>query len=197
MKTLLPFLASIFFPGLGQIILKDYFKGILMLVIAFVGGMIVPFIPFPFIYYGIVIWSLVDIYLKTEKISGKTSAVRNLIFSIIVVVIIIPLVFYLSIVSFISGGEYVANEFLNSRHTEKELVEISKELDSYFERHKKYPADYFKFVGSKPIWSSWKTDKWNNRYKYFQTDSTNYTLTSAGKDKVFDTEDDVIQKGSW
>ena len=197
MKTLLPFLASIFFPGLGQIILKDYFKGILMLVICFVGGLIVPFIPYLFFYFGTVIWSLVDIYLQTEKISGKKSAVRNLIFSIVVVVIIIPAIFYLSLISFSVGGEYVANEFLNSKHTEKELVEISKELDSYFERHKKYPSDYFKFVGSKPIWSSWKTDKWDKKYRYSQSDSTNYTLTSAGKDGQFDTEDDVVQKGSW
>ena len=197
MKTLLPFLASIFFPGLGQIILKDYFKGILMLVICFVGGLIVPFIPYLFFYFGTVIWSLVDIYLQTEKISGKKSAVRNLIFSIVVVVIIIPAIFYLSLISFSMGGEYVANEFLNSKHTEKELVEISKELDSYFERHKKYPSDYFKVVGSKPIWSSWKTDKWDKKYRYSQSDSTNYTLTSAGKDGQFDTEDDVVQKSSW
>ena len=197
MKTLLPFLASIFFPGLGQIILKDYFKGILMLVICFFVGLIIPIIPYPFFYFGTLIWSLVDIYFKTEKISGKKSAVRNLIFSIVVVVIIIPAVFYLSIVSFSAGGEYVANEYLNSKYTEKELIDISKELDNYFESHKKYPSDYFKFVGSKPIWSSWKNDKWGKRYRYTQTDSTNYTLTSAGKDGKFETEDDVVQKGSW
>lgn len=192
MRTLLPFILSIFLPGAGQIVLKEYGKGALMLFISIGLGLIVPFLPIQYLFTGTMIWSLVDLYFKTEKTEGKAKAVKNLIFSLIVVIILIPAVIYLSIISFSIGGDYVKDSIFNSKNTDNELTEISKELDNYFHNHKNYPNDFEEFVRTKPIWENWKTDSWGNKYLYQQQDSLNYKLTSSGKDGKFNTEDDLF-----
>ncbi len=193
MRTLIIFIISIFIPGAGQILSKDYFKGAIMILLAFCTSMVFnqlsPEIPF----FIIMIWSLVDLYLKTEKTEGKQKAIKYLIFSIIVVVVLIPAVFYLSIFSFVKGGNYLKDEFFNQNNTENEMKEISIELDKYFLFRKAYPIHFSEFVNSKPIWKNWEHDSWGNPYHYTLTDSSSYTLVSAGHDLEIGTEDDIIK----
>ncbi len=194
MRTLLPFLFSIIIPGTGQLYLRDYWKGILMIFLSVFLWLLVPFIPLAYLFTGTMIWSLIDIYLKTEKKEGKSKAVKNLIFSFVVVIFIIPGIFYLSLVSFTKGGEYASDHYFNEKNTQSEMTEIAKQLDSYFYSFKKYPSDYESFVRTKPIWAGWLTDSWENKYNYSQTDSLNYTLTSAGQDGEFGTSDDIVKR---
>ncbi len=196
MKTWLPFVFSIIIPGSGQIIMKKYLKGILMILISLILGFFISVIPFYYFYFGTMIWSVIDIYLVMEKSAEKTKAIRYLIFGIVTAIIIIPTTFYLTTIGFYKGGQYVKLEYFDSNNTKNEMLEISNRLDNYYLQNNKYPSDYLRFVSSKPIWESWKRDSWKNKYKYFQTDSTNYTLISSGKDGIFDTEDDIIIKSN-
>ena len=157
-------------------------------------GFIIPFIPFSFLFTGTMIWSQIEIYLKTEKTEGKSKAIKNLIFSFVIMIFIIPAIFYLSLVSFSVGGKYASDHFFNQNHTEKEMNEITNQLDRYYHTYKRYPSDFESYVGSKPLWSSWLTDGWENKYNYLQTDSTHYILISAGEDHKFGTTDDLIKK---
>ncbi len=194
MKTLLPFLFSIVIPGTGQLYLRDYWKGILMILLPLFVGFVVPVIPFSFLFTGAMIWSEIDIYLKTEKAEGKSIAIKNLIFTLVIMIFIIPGIFYLSLVSFSVGGKYAADHFFNQTHTETEMNEIAAQLDKYYHKYKRYPADFESYVRSKPLWSSWLTDSWETKYNYLQTDSVHYTLISAGQDHTFGTADDLIKK---
>lgn len=194
MKTLLPFLFSIIIPGTGQLYLRDYWKGSLMIFLSIFAGFIIPFIPFSFLFTGTMLWSEIDIYLKTEKTEGKSKAVKNIIFSLIIMVFIIPAVFYLSLVSFSVGGKYASDHLFNQSHTENEMNEIASQLDKYYHKYKKYPTDFETYVRSKPLWSGWLTDGWENKYNYLQTDSVDYTLISAGEDGKFGTTDDLVKK---
>jgi len=191
MNNLLPFILSFLIPGLGQIYIKKYKKGIIILSISIIVGLMIPVIPFYYVYIICMIWSLVDIYLTLEKIEGKDKAIRNLIFSLIIVIIIIPSIFYLFILSIKIGGEYVKYEFFVLKNTKNEMKEISVELDRYFDYYKKFPSDFRSFVRSKPIWSGWESDSWENDYRYIQKDSIHYLLISSGKDCKFDTDDDL------
>jgi hypothetical protein len=38
------------------------------------------------------------------------------------------------------------------------------------------------------------TDSWGNKIKYERISDENYRLISAGKDKIFDTDDDIVIK---
>ena len=194
MKTLLPFLFSIIIPGAGQLYLRDYWKGILMIFLSFFVAFIIPFIPFSFLFNGTMIWSQIDIYLKTEKTEEKSKAIKNLIFSFVIMIFILPAIFYLSLVSFSVGGKYALDHFFNQNHTEKEMNEIANQLDRYYHKYKRYPSDFESYVRSKPLWNSWLNDGWGNKYNYLQTDSIHYTLISAGEDGKFGTMDDLIKK---
>ena len=190
-KNLPPFIFSILIPGAGQLYLKDYKKGILILLILIIAVLIIPIIIFPYVYVICMIWSVTDIYMKLEKIEGRGKAIRNLIFSIIIMVILIPAVIYLLFISISIGGRYIENELLNLNRTENEMKKISIALENYYDYYKKYPTDYEAFVRTKPIWSDWATDCWGNRFRYFQNDSNDFKLISKGKDGKFDTEDDL------
>lgn len=191
MKILLPFIFSAVLPGTGQFYLRDYLKGIILLLFPFVIDFLIPDLPFQYPYLFAVIISLTDIYLKTEKKEGRQKAMKNLIFGLIVVIVILPSVFYLFTLSMYKGGQYVSNEILNVEHTEDEMTEISKALDNYYFNNGMYPGDFQKFVRRKPVWSHWITDSWDNKYRYQRLDSGSYKLTSAGKDEQFDTDDDI------
>jgi len=91
------------------------------------------------------------------------------------------------------GGKYVTKEYLNVEHTEDEMIEISTALNKYEIRNKKYPQDFYEFVHSKPIWESWATDSWGNKYTYNLTQK-GFVITSSGVDGKFNTEDDIVRK---
>jgi len=87
MRNLLPFILSIIIPGGGQIFLKDYKKGFLILLLFIAGDLVIPFIPFQYIYVVCMIWSLVDLYMTVENIDGKQKTIWNLFFSLLIVLI--------------------------------------------------------------------------------------------------------------
>lgn len=195
MRTLLPLILSALLPGLGQIYLRDFLKGVFMFAIPITFGIIIDLIPFVYLYLLSLIWSLTDLYLITERKETKEKAIKSLIFAILIVIIIIPTLFYLFMVSMKTGGNYVASEFLNTDRTKEEMLQIANALDKYNSYYKKYPANFNEFINSKPIWSDWQSDSWKNEYKYIiNADSTKYLLISAGKDQIFDTADDLLQE---
>ncbi len=140
MRTLLPLILSALLPGLGQIYLRDFLKGVFMFAIPITFGIIIDLIPFVYLYLLSLIWSLTDLYLITERKETKEKAIKSLIFAILIVIIIIPTLFYLFMVSMKTGGNYVASEFLNTDRTKEEMLQIANALDKYNSYYKKYPA---------------------------------------------------------
>jgi TM2 domain-containing membrane protein YozV len=193
MKILLPFIFSSLIPGTGQLYLKKYLIGIAFLLLPFVLIFIFPDIPLYYPYLIMIIISVADVYLRIEKIVSRKKALTNLFFGIIVTVVILPSVFYLFFTSMYRGGQYVTNEYLNIVHTEEEMIEITDALNRYKVHNKNYPKDLYKFVHSKPIWESWATDSWGNKYSYKLTQQ-GFILRSAGVDGKFNTEDDIVRK---
>jgi len=197
MNSLLTFVISFFIPGVGQLILKDYTKGIIILALLFLSPYLIikieflNFIPIWVPYPILMIWAIFDVYDKIEKIEGRKSSSRKLVFSILIVVIIIPAILFLLFKGVIVGGKFLTNEYLNEDRTKKEMNEISLKLEKYRNHYGFYPKNYDIFISQKPIWSSWKADSWNNPYKYELKDSINYQLISAGKDGIFNNEDDL------
>jgi len=178
-------------PGAGHLILKDYKKGIILLLIQTIGFFVFPIISYYYFYVPCMIVSVVDLYLKLQKMNGKAKTIRALIFGIIILVILIPALIMVLITTFKVGGQYITDNYFNEGRTKKEMNEISIAIDRFYDKHQRYPADYNKFISTKPIWNAWKSDSWDNRYRYTQKDSVDYVLQSSGKDKKFDTNDDL------
>ncbi|HEY8401597.1 MAG TPA: hypothetical protein VIK89_10065 [Cytophagaceae bacterium] len=75
----------------------------------------------------------------------------------------------------------------------KKLKEIEVALSSYKQFHSKYPASLKDLTGSDPNRSSWEWDYWGTNVRYKVSDDLQtFTFSSAGKDKVFNTDDDII-----
>ena len=198
MNTVYPFIISYFLPGFGQLILKNYRKGILIICLWLISIFLIPNFNLPdyllpiVIHFVFVVWSLFDLFDNIEKLENRKSATRKLAFSIIVAILLIPTFLYFLFSGLYKSGNLFVNEFLNEDRTKTEMNEISTALGRYKEHYGHFPSNYDSFISSKPIRSGWKSDSWNNPYKYVLTDSVNCQLISAGKDQVFDNEDDII-----
>lgn len=196
MKILLPFIFSAIIPGTGQLYLRHFLKGFLMLVLPFSIIYFVPEIPITYPYLICQIVSLADIYLTIEKREGKKKALTNLVFGLVIVIIIIPITIYLFTLSLYKGGLHFKDEILSSDQTKKEMSEISTALENYYAKYNRYPVKYDDFVRTKPIWNRWREDSWGTKYEYEVTEPNGYILKSAGKDQIFDTPDDVVKIGN-
>ena len=200
MKNLLPFIISFFLPGVGQFVLKDYRKGGIILLTYILSTYLIlnldflDLIPFWFPHIIIMIWAIFDVYDKVEEREGKKSATRYLAFSLLIVVVLFPLTLTLLTTGLFKGAEFITNEYVNEDRTKEEMNKISTELSLYKNHYGVFPENYESFIRRKPIWGGWKVDSWKNPYKYELIDSVNYRLISAGKDGIYNNEDDIIRK---
>ena len=200
MKNLLPFIISFFLPGVGQFVLKDYRKGGIILLTYILSTYLIlnldflDLIPFWFPHIIIMIWAIFDVYDKVEERDGKKSATRYLAFSLLIVVVLFPLTLTLLTTGLFKGAEFITNEYVNEDRTKEEMNKISTELSLYKNHYGVFPENYESFIRRKPIWGGWKVDSWKNPYKYELIDSVNYRLISAGKDGIYNNEDDIIRK---
>ncbi|WP_437400053.1 hypothetical protein [Flagellimonas lutimaris] len=200
MKNLLPFIISFFLPGVGQFVLKDFRKGGIILLTYIVSTYLIlnldflDLIPFWFPHIIIMIWAIFDVYDKVEERDGKKSATRYLAFSLLIVVVLFPLTLTLLTTGLFKSAEFITNEYVNEDRTKEEMNKISTELSLYKNHYGVFPENYESFIRRKPIWVSWKADSWKNPYKYELVDSVNYILISAGKDGIYNNEDDIIRK---
>lgn len=195
MKLLLPFVLSALIPGLGQMYIAKYWKGLLLLLVPVLTFFLLP-TGFIFAYFILIIISLTDLYLTFEKTEGKRRVINNLIFGIIIAIFIIPALFYLFTLSIYKGGIYVKDEFLGEDYTKSEMEDIVKALNKYQIDTDTFPTDYSRFVRTKPIWDSWYDDYWGTAYRY-TIEGKSLSLTSAGKDHVFGTDDDIVLTSSY
>ena len=190
MNSLIPFILSAIIPGTGQLYMGRYTSGLLNLLLPILLIFLLPYFAL-FIYPTFAIISFIEIYQVVSKSEGKKKAMIQLNFGLITVIIIIPTLIFLFQLSVINGNQYVRKQYLNEGFTRDEMQEIQEALKWYKNNTDTFPDSFSSFVQSKPIWQGWLNDAWNQNYKYERTDSS-YTLTSAGKDGLFGTEDDII-----
>jgi len=87
---------------------------------------------------------------------------------------------------------FVFNTFpLNQRSTEREMKLIEKELIKYNQHNGHFPKDLDVLIGNRPLRKDWKSDAWKTNYQLRNNEFSRIILTSAGTDRIFDTEDDL------
>jgi hypothetical protein len=187
MNALAPYMLSAVFPGAGQLYNKQYLKGVLALGVLFTFLILVP-IPPEYPYTIAAIWSLADLYYTELKIAGRKKTLIHLLCGLLVLIVVIPSIFYFSLV----GIKNINKEVFSSDKTKEEMNLISQALEEYHAYYHAYPESYDRFINSRPIYSDWAKDNWDNPFRYDARDSSHFILTSAGKDEVFDTKDDII-----
>ena len=71
---------------------------------------------------------------------------------------------------------------------------IEEALYQYKSYTGKFPNSMDVLIGNRPLRKQWKKDSWGTNYKLNSNQSLILTFMSAGSDKSFGTEDDLIRK---
>ena len=82
---------------------------------------------------------------------------------------------------------------VKQKTTRTNLTSLEKAIDFYIAQNGKVPKDLKEMqTFSRSVYVD--TDAWGNKIKYERISDENYRLISAGKDKTFNTDDDIIIK---
>jgi hypothetical protein len=82
---------------------------------------------------------------------------------------------------------------VKQKTTRTNLTSLEKAIDLFIAQNGKVPKDLKEMqTFSRSVYVD--TDAWGNKIRYERISDENYRLISAGKDKAFNTDDDIIIK---
>ena len=82
---------------------------------------------------------------------------------------------------------------VKEKTTRTNLISLERAIDLFIAQNGKVPKDLRELqTFSRSIYVD--TDSWGNKIKYERISDSSYRLTSAGKDKTFQTDDDIVVK---
>jgi hypothetical protein len=80
---------------------------------------------------------------------------------------------------------------VKDKTTRTNMTSLEKAIDLFIAQQGRVPNDLKEIqTFSRSIYVD--TDSWGNKIKYERISDASYRLTSAGKDKIFDTDDDIV-----
>lgn len=77
------------------------------------------------------------------------------------------------------------------QHTKQKLNELNSEIKNYKAKYNKYPKSLEELAGLDPLKQDLLRDNWGNTFIY-SANNSDYALSSAGKDRVAGSNDDIV-----
>ncbi len=116
---------------------------------------------------------------------------------LVIFLLVVIVVFFLYVVK--RGGKSQLKEQVDAfaevkeKTTRTNLTSLERAIDIFIAQTGRVPNDLNEIqTFSRSVYVD--TDSWGNKFKYERVSDENYRLISAGKDKTFDTDDDIIVK---
>jgi hypothetical protein len=116
---------------------------------------------------------------------------------LVIFLLVIIVVFFLYLVK--RGGKSELEEQVDAfskvreKTTRANLMSLERAIDFFIAQNGRTPESLREMqTYSRSIYED--SDAWGTRLKYERISDSNYRLISAGKDKAFDTEDDIVIK---
>jgi hypothetical protein len=173
---------SIIFPGLGQFYYGKNWRALAMLLIG-----ITPLYPIA------LVWSIIDIIQLNKKGETPKLEKKEAIWSIILLLIVIPICFLLLIYGSFAIFGWYSEEYSKPQITKEEGLAIVRALNNYNEENKHYPDDLQTVINGNPIRARWASDAWGQSFYYKVSENKkSFKLISKGKDKTLGTADDIL-----
>lgn len=195
-SLLLGFFLNLLWPGVGQIYFRKLKKGLLFALL----GLFLPFIMF--------IVSCIDLYFLNkqliQRIPSEEASAEGFhlpewdipwekTFQVVSIIVLV-LIFVYS-VYFISFFLFMAHFRQNKIQTTIQEMQIIKQsLEDELKKEGTCPDSLESLVKGRPLRRLWLKDAWGMPYRYVKRDSA-FELISSGKDKKFNTEDDLSVSG--
>lgn len=141
-------------------------------------------------FIGSILAGIYDAYIfKKREHKGKKDGWISLIITPSIKLSIIT--FTLLIFCFL-GYKLIFKDSLKKKKTVKEIAAISKTLFKIKSNTGLFPKSLDILIGQNPTRKKWKLDAWNNEYFYeVSKDQKKFIITSCGKDKILNTQDDI------
>ena len=116
---------------------------------------------------------------------------------LVIFLLVVILVFFLYVVK--RGGKSPLKQQVDAfaevkeKTTRTNLTSLERAIDIFIAQNGRVPNDLKEVqTFSRSVYID--TDSWGNKIKYERISESNFKLISAGKDKTFDTEDDIVVK---
>lgn len=116
---------------------------------------------------------------------------------LVIFLLAVILVFFLYVVK--RGGKSHLKEQVDAfaevkeKTTRTNLTSLERAIDIFIAQNGRVPNDLKEVqTFNRSVYID--TDSWGNKIKYERISESNFKLISAGKDKTFDTEDDIVVK---
>lgn len=116
---------------------------------------------------------------------------------LVIFLLVVIFVFFVYVVR--RGGKSHLEEQVDAfaevkeKTTRTNLTSLERAIDIFIAQNGRVPKDLKEVqTFSRSVYMD--TDSWGNKIKYERISESNFKLTSAGKDKTFGTEDDIIVK---
>jgi hypothetical protein len=84
-----------------------------------------------------------------------------------------------------------ANERIRTELTQVNMATMEKAIDTFIATEGEAPAD-LKTLFAARLFSGDPSDAWGTPLKYERLSDSTYRLVAAGKDRTFDTDDDIV-----
>jgi len=116
---------------------------------------------------------------------------------LVIFILVVVIVFFLYVVK--QGGKSQLKEQVDAfaevkeKTTRTNLNSLEKAIDIFIAQNGRVPKDLKEIqTFSRSVYMD--TDSWGNKIKYERISDSGYRLISAGKDKIFQTDDDIVVK---
>lgn len=173
---------SILFPGLGQFYYGKNIRGIVMFALA-----LTP------LYLGALIWSVFDVVKLNQKGLTPKFDRKEALWVVILLFIVVPLSVGIMIFGAVKTFNWHTQNFALPKATQVEGSKIVRALEDFRGNYNQYPENLHKLLDGRPMRKGWLTDSWGQSYIYTLSDKGDTCkLTSKGKDRVLDTDDDIV-----
>lgn len=182
----LPLIYACIFPGLGHLSIKESKKGSLILL----GCLICLIIPYLGWILGLLIygWSIADI--SNRSILDRNERRKTSLIIVIVIVILFGIIF--GLFSYLAVHFLSASKNRNAQiYVEKQINEIISETIGFEKLNNRFPRNLVDMIGNSPLKKKYLKDYWGNEYHY-EIVSRDISVTSPGKDKIINTDDDIM-----
>ncbi len=80
----------------------------------------------------------------------------------------------------------------NQKKTEEEMVEIKSSIIDYYKEVEHFPKSLDDIIKNNPLKRTWIKDYWGTNYKLQMVDEKKIRLISAGVDRTFESNDDIV-----
>jgi len=114
---------------------------------------------------------------------------------LVIFLLVVIVIFFLYVAK--QGGESHLEDQVDAfaevkeKTTRTNLTSLERAIDLYIAQQGSAPKDMKELTTfGRTIYVD--TDSWGNKIKYERTSDLNYRLISAGKDKTFHTDDDIV-----